>query len=69
MDSIHPITPSGNSLPPVGAPPVDRLARVSRDRDRPARERPEARRREPAKAPEPEDGEDDDGRPRVDVRV
>jgi hypothetical protein len=69
MDSIHPITPSANTLSSAGPPPVDRLPRISRDRDRPPQDRPSARRREPAGTPELEDGEDEDGRPRVDVRV
>jgi hypothetical protein len=49
---------------------VERLERISRDRDRPAHERPDARRRRPAPPPPEEPGgEDDDGHPHLDVRV
>jgi hypothetical protein len=69
MDPIHPIAP-GPALPTAATPPVERLARISRERDRPAHERPAPRRREPPRAaPDEQDGEDDGGRPRVDVRV
>lgn len=67
MDPIHPIVP-GPAPIPRGMPPVDRLERVNRDRDRPAKERPDRGRREPNPQP-PEDGEEDDGHPHVDVRV
>lgn len=69
MDPIHPIAPGPPALPSPGPRPVERLERISRDRDRPAREGPGGRRRPP---PEPEGEslpEDEDGRPRVDVRV
>jgi hypothetical protein len=68
MDPIHPITP-GPAMPSIAPRPVERLERVSRERDRPARERGGGRRRPPPQT-EPDDGhEDDEGRPRVDVRV
>ena len=68
MDPIHPITP-GPAMPSVAPRPVERLERISRERDRPTRERRRGRRRS-APEPEPDSGpEDDDGRPRVDVRV
>jgi hypothetical protein len=69
MDPIHPILP-GPVGPPSRAPkPVERLERVSRERDRPRDGRGRGRPREPP-PPLPERGpEDEDGRPRVDVRV
>ncbi|MGO9488516.1 MAG: hypothetical protein ACLQBB_05755 [Solirubrobacteraceae bacterium] len=69
MDPISPIPPEGTRLPSLAAPPVERLQRVSRERDRPARDRPDspARRQPPPTEPDDESGEDD--RPRVDVRV
>jgi hypothetical protein len=68
MDPIIPIVPG---LPSAATPPVERLPRISRDRDRPARERRSGPRREPPPAPgaEDDDPENEDGRPRVDVRV
>ena len=70
MDPIHPIAPGPPAFPSAATPPVERLARISRERDRPARERPPQARRKPPPAPADEHGpEDEDGRPRVDVRV
>lgn len=82
VDSIDPIVPGPS---PVSARlPVEPLERISRERDRPARERrerppgrtlPEAgqagRRREPGESTGAGDtpGEDDGERPHVDVRV
>ncbi len=65
MDPIRPISPTSAGRTPV---PVERLERVSRERDRPANERPPARRRPPR---EPErDGEDEGGEGRhIDIRV
>ena len=69
MDSIHPITPGPPAVPHGGQPPVERLERISRERDRPAREGPEKRRRQPPPPKPPVDAGDDEGRPRIDVRV
>ncbi len=66
MDPIHPIVPGPLPIP-RGMPPVDRLERISRERDRPSKDRRQPK-RQPPPAP-PERGEDDDGRPHVDVRV
>jgi hypothetical protein len=68
VDPIERLSPSSGALPSRSAPPVERLQRVSRERDRPPRERPSAPPREPAPE-QSEDGEDDEGRPRIDVRV
>jgi len=65
MDPIHPIA----SGPRAPTPPVERLERISRERDRPAHERPAQRRRKPPAPVEDLGPEDEDGRPRVDVRV
>lgn len=68
MDPLHPIAPGPLSLRRRGAPPVERLEPISRERDRPDRER---RRRPPQREsspPQPEPPEDD-GRPHIDVRV
>jgi hypothetical protein len=69
MDPIHPITPGPGGPPSIAPKPVERLQRISRERDRPRDARDRGGRREPP--PEPPDlgPEDEDGRPRVDVRV
>jgi len=73
MDPIHPITPGPS---PISARlPVEPLERITRERDRPARDEGQRRRRQPppeldsASSPQGEHGEDDDGRPHVDVRA
>jgi hypothetical protein len=67
MDPINPIAPGP---PSAATPPVERLRRISRERDRPTRDRQSTPRRKPPPAPVAEDGgEGEDGRPRVDVRV
>ena len=69
MDPIHPIVPGPLSIPPV-TPPVERLQRISRERDRPARERQDQSRREPPPDPDSErDGEDGGEHPHIDVRA
>jgi hypothetical protein len=69
MDPIHPIAP-GPPLIPRGLQPVERLPPISRERDRPAKER---QRRDPAYRRSTdtggEDPEEDDGLPHVDVTV
>lgn len=69
MDPIHPIAPGPPAIPPGGAPPVERPQRITRERDRPAREERQRKRREPPPAPESEPRGDDEERPHVDVRV
>ncbi len=68
MDPIHPIAPGPPAIPRAAVPPVDRLQRIARERDRPARDREERRRREQASAEQPFDDEDEDRR-RIDVRA
>ncbi len=70
MDPIHPITPGPPAILP-GTRPVERSERISRERDRPARDRQERGRREPppAHALPDERDEDDGGHPHVDVRA
>ncbi len=62
MDPLHPITPGPPAIPTRSVPPVDRLVKISRDRDRPPRDGEEERRRR-ARESEPRD-EDDGGRAR-----
>ena len=79
MDPIHPIAPGPPAVPPkVGSAPVERLERVSRERDRPSPEERqeqerERRRRAAARQSPPAGlrGEDEEGEgPRhIDVRV
>jgi hypothetical protein len=73
MDPIHPIAPGPPLISRATLLPVERLERISRERDRPMRDERQQR-RDPAyrNAHDPdEDGssEDDDGRPHIDVRV
>jgi hypothetical protein len=65
MDPIQPIA----SGPRAPTPPVERLARISRERDRPSHERPPQQRRKPPPSPREPGSEDEGDRPRVDVRV
>jgi hypothetical protein len=68
MDPIHPIAPGPPGFRGQGSLPVDRLERISRERDRPERD-PRRRPRQPP----PSHGEnappEDDGRPHIDVRA
>ena len=73
MDPIHPIAPGPPLIPRASLLPVERLERISRERDRPTHDERQQR-RDPAyrRAHDPdEDGssEDDDGYPHIDVRV
>jgi hypothetical protein len=69
MDPIHPITPGPPALPSAGLPPVERLERIARERDRPSKRR-EQPRRERKGEQQPEHGyRDDEGNPHIDVRV
>jgi len=67
MDPLHPITPGPPAIPRSAVPPVDRLARISREGDRPRRDAEERRRRAREREP-PADGEEP-GPGRIDVRV
>jgi hypothetical protein len=67
VDPLNPITPGGAAPPSRRVPPVDRLRRITREGDRPDRERREreSQRREPSEQrPEREDGEG-----HIDIRV
>ena len=68
---MDPIPPIGPQPPAVGArPPVQRLERVSRERDRLGYDAQRRRRREQAareREQQDPDEPDDDGRPHVDV--
>ena len=70
MDPILPITSGPPAVSRTERPPVERLERISRERDRPKDPR-ERRRREAAQSRESEhDGPDDDGpASRIDVRA
>jgi hypothetical protein len=68
MDPIRPIAPLDRDLDPIL-----RVERAGRDRDRDA-EREQRRRRQQSEEaaevqPSTDEGEDDDGRPHIDVRV
>jgi hypothetical protein len=74
MDPIHPITPGPPTVSPANRPAVQRLERITRERDRPSKDAQERQRRhphEPEVRPEPVDDDrpDDGGRPHIDVRV
>jgi hypothetical protein len=66
MDPLSPITPGPL---PLSQTPVEPLQRISRERDRPARDDTPRRRREPPPPEDEHDDEDDGERPRIDVRV
>lgn len=69
MDPIHPIAPGPPAISHAGSLPVQRLERVSRERDRPAKDTPERKRREPPPSAASEPDTDDEGRPHIDVRA
>ena len=68
MDPLHPITPGPPAVPTRRVPPVDRLMKISREGDRPARDEQEERRRRARESEPPEEGEGP-GAGRIDVRV
>lgn len=71
MDPIGPIAPGGApAVPRRGLPPIDRLERISRERDRPGRDEQRRDRRGPEQQEQPE-AEDASGEQRkhVDVRA
>ncbi len=70
MDPIHPMSPGPASPARIERrPPVERLERVSRERDRPSHDAPEREARRPPPEPDPDREEDDGGHPHVDVRA
>jgi len=70
---MDPIQPLGHGpLAPIarkGRQPVDRAEPISRERDRPSREAEERRRRKEMDDQAGQTGEDEDGRPHIDVRA
>lgn len=69
MDPINPITPGPL---PISQLPVQPLERITRERDRPAKDGQQRRRREPPPPLESQADDEDggeDGRPRIDVRA
>jgi hypothetical protein len=74
MDPISPISSGSPSIKRPASLPVERLERVTRERDRPSWDGQEDKRRKPedrsSRAGElAERGEDDEGHPHVDVRA
>jgi hypothetical protein len=67
MDPIHPIAPGPPRISPAARLPVDPLERISRERDRPAKDGRQRQRPQPP--PQPARGPDDGEHPHVDVRV
>jgi len=68
MDPLHPITPGPPPVPTRRVPPVDRLVKVTREGDRPARDEEERRRRGQRSQQPPADPENP-GEGHIDVRV
>lgn len=70
MDPIRPVSARTTPVQRPTGVPVERLERVSRERDRPSHERPPAQQR-PRTVPEDERDDDgfDEGGPHVDVRA
>jgi hypothetical protein len=71
MDPIEPIPPSVTPARRALGAPIERLERISRERDRPAHERPPSQQRRRVPPRQPGDGgeEDEDGRRHVDIRA
>jgi hypothetical protein len=69
-DPIHPITPGPPAVSRAGRTPVERLERITRERDRPMGDPRERKRRQPPPSEAERDERDDDGHtPHVDVRA
>jgi hypothetical protein len=68
MDPIQPIAAGLHPISPASGLPVEALERISRERDRPAKDGQQRRRREPP-PPDPVRERDDDEHPHVDVRA
>lgn len=69
MDPIHPIAPGPPAIQRATSVPVERLERVSRERDRPSPDAQERRRREAQARRAFEEDEEDDGLPHIDVHA
>jgi hypothetical protein len=68
VDPIHPIAPGPAPTVRAGRVPVQRVERITRERDRPSAEERE-RRKGTQPQPQPRDGEDEDGHRHIDVTV
>lgn len=70
MDPIHPIAPGPAPTARAGRVPVQRVERITRERDRPSAEEREREQRKGARPqPQQRDGEDEDGHRHIDVTV
>ncbi len=69
MDPIPPVPPAPPGFRGQGSLPVDRLERVSRERDRPRQRRRERDHDQPPETPGQQEPGEDDGRPHIDVRA
>jgi hypothetical protein len=67
-DPINPIASGPPAVSRAGRLPVERLERISRERDRPSGDPRERKRREPPPHPDGDEG-DDDGHGHIDVRA
>jgi hypothetical protein len=66
---VDPIQPISSRLPRVAPLPIERLERVSRERDRPSDEQAGQRRKREPRAQEPREGEGEGGHGHIDVRA
>ena len=70
MDPIHPIAPGPPAIPRSGTAPVQRLQRISRERDRPPPEEQQRKRRDPPPDTTASELDGEDGEHRhIDVRA
>jgi hypothetical protein len=69
MDPIHPITSGTHAVSRTQRPPVERLERISRERDRPSQDPRARKRRQSAPAPGEPERDDDGPGPHIDVRA
>jgi len=69
MESIPPVPPVPPGFRGQGFLPVDRLERISRERDRPEQRRREPRREQPPATDEQSEPGEDDGLPHIDVHA
>lgn len=67
MDPIQPIAPGTSAISRMERPPVERLEKITRERDRPSREG-RGRKRQPPPPEHDEPGEKGPG-PHIDVRA
>ncbi len=67
MDPIHPIAPGPPAIQRASSVPVERLERVSRERDRPSSDAQQRRKREARTRGASREDDEDDGRAHIDV--